>query len=57
MSFFLGEREDARVQKAIKIGMAVRRAKKIHVFKPPPSLLENHQGTMVRRETSKRFEK
>jgi hypothetical protein len=32
--------DEAMVQKAIRMGIAVRRAKKSHVLKPPPSLLE-----------------
>lgn len=37
-------------QNAARIGRAVSRARKIHVFSPPPSLYVKYNGTRVRRE-------
>jgi len=48
---------EATVQKIIRIGMAVRTAKKIHVLKPPPTFHEKYSGTNASKAKSSVFEK
>jgi len=48
---------DAMVQKAMRIGMAVRMARKIHVLSPPPTLRERYKGTAARRKKRSLLEK
>jgi len=40
---------EAIIQKAIRMGIAITRAKSIHVLRPPPSFQEQYSGIKVRR--------
>jgi hypothetical protein len=42
---------------AIRMGMDVNRAKKIHVFVPPPTFQESQRGTSAREEIRTVLEK
>jgi hypothetical protein len=48
---------EATYQNAARIGMVVKIAKKIAVFKPPPTFQEKYSGTKPRREKRAKLEK
>jgi hypothetical protein len=52
-----GEKDEARYQNEIRMGIEVKIPKKIEVFNPPPSFHEKYVGTNPRREKRTRLEK
>ena len=52
-----GEIVDAILQKIMRIGIVVSRAKSIHVKIPPPTFRARYPGTSASRETSRTLEK
>jgi len=56
-SFLRGLKDEARYQKLIKIGIDVKRPKKMLVFNPPPTFQDKYHGTSVMREMRRMLEK